>query len=242
MNPLQKLAAAATAVAMIAATPMLIAQERKPEPGKPAEQAEPYRPGRGPGPGYGMGPGMMGHEQWHHRMMGGPGPYGAGPRPGCEAGPGMWSGHHPHGHGGWRGTGPGMMGGYGMGMMGPGMMGPGMMGPGGMGRMHRIWSLDLTDEQADRIDGIHDELHRKHRGLMAQMWEARDRLRELSEADDRDPAAIGKAYAQVSDLQRQMIESRVQAEKQMEAVLTKEQREQLMREVRRDRRQYQYGR
>ncbi len=241
MNPRHKLAAVAAAVALIAATPMLVAQEKKTEPARPAEQAEPYRPGRGPGPGYGMGPGMMGHEQWHHRMMGGPEPHGAGPRPGCDAGPGMWSGHRP-GHGAWHGMDPRMMGGYGMGMMGPGMMGPGMMGPGGMGRMHQIWSLDLSDEQADRIDGIHDELHRKHRGLMSQMWEARDRLRELSGADDRDPAAIGKAYAQVSDLQRQMIESRVQAEKQMEDVLTQAQREQLKREVRRDRRHYRYGR
>jgi Spy/CpxP family protein refolding chaperone len=243
MNHRKKLVAAATAVALVAAAPMLIAQEKKAEPGRPAEQAETYRPGRDPGPGYGMGPGMMSHEQWHERRMAGPGP-------GCDMGPGMARGH-PHGADPWQGMGPGNMGRYGghhmgagmMGGSGMAMMGPGMMpGPGGMGRMHQILSLDLSDEQADRIDGIHDDLHRKHRGLMIQMWEARDRLRELAEADDRDPAAIGKAYAQVSDLQRQMIESRVQAEKQMEGVLTQAQREQLKREVRRDRRHSRYGR
>ena len=254
MNHRTKLVAAATAITLIAAAPLLIAQEKKAEPSRPAEQAEPYRPGRGPGPGYGMGPGMMSHEQWHERMMGGSGPHGPGPGPGCDMGPDTRSGHH-QGHGPWPGMGPGamggyggyhmgpgMMGGYGMGMMDPGMMmGPGMMGPGGMGRMGAIWSLDLSDEQANRIDKIHDELHRKHRGLMTQMWEARDRLRDLYEADDRDPAAIGKAYAQVSDLQRQMLESHVQGEKQMEGVLTQEQRESLHREYRRSKRFRRYG-
>jgi Spy/CpxP family protein refolding chaperone len=106
-----------------------------------------------------------------------------------------------------------------------------MMG-GGMGRMAAIWSLDLTDEQDSRIDKIHDDVHHRHRALMPQLWEAQDRLRNLYDADDRDAAAIGKAYTQVSDVQRQMLESRVQAEKQMEAVLTPEQRAQLHREVR----------
>jgi Spy/CpxP family protein refolding chaperone len=95
--------------------------------------------------------------------------------------------------------------------------------------MHLIWSLDLTDEQARRIERIHEELHRKQRGLLPQLWEAQDRLRDASAADERDPAAIGKAYAQVADVQRQMIESHVQAEQQMEAVLTPEQREQVKR-------------
>jgi len=244
MKHRNKLVAAATAITLIAAAPMLIAQEKKAAPAESAEQAEPYRPGRGPGPGYGMGPGMMGDARSHHPMMGGgPGPVGPGRGPGCDMGPGMMSGYG-HGHGPRYGMGPGMMEGGGGYPMGPGMMGGpgmGMMGPGMMGRMGAIWSLDLSDEQADRIDKIHDELHRKHRGLMTQMWEARDRLRDLYEADDRDPVAIGKAYAQVSDLQRQMLESHVQGEKQMEDVLTKEQRESLNREYRRSKRFHRYG-
>lgn len=206
---------AATAAAFVGTAPPLLAQETKPPAAKP-EPAQPYRPGGS----YGAGPGMMGGY-----------------------GPGYGMGPHMMGDYGRGGMGPGMMGGrgYGPGMMGPGMSGPGMM-MGGMGRMDAIWSLDLTDEQSGRIDKIHDELHRKHRGLMTQMWDAQDRLRDAYNAENRDPAAIGKAYAQVSELQRQMFESHVQAEKQMEEVLTKEQREQLRREYRRSERFNRYGR
>ena len=256
MNGAHKLAAAAAAVALIAAAPTLVAQEKKTEPAPRSERAEPYHPGHGPG--YGMGPGMMGPG--HHGMMEQARPYGPGPGPYCGTHPGMREGC-PEAYGPWHGMGPGAMGGYGSHPhMGPGMMGgygshphmgPGMMGgygshphmgsgtmggygmgmtgPGAMGRMHLIWSLDLTDEQARRIERIHDELHRKQRGLMPQLWEAQDRLRDASAADERDPAAIGKAYAQVADVQRQMIESHVQSEQQMEAVLTPEQREQVKR-------------
>ena len=170
--------------------------------------------GQGNGPGYGMGPGMMGDR----------GGYGMG-----MMGPGMMGGY---------GMGHGMMGGADMGMMGQSMM----MGPGGMGRMGAIWSLDLTEEQASRVDKIRDDLFRKHRGVMSQMWEAQDKMRDQYGADNRDAAAIGKAYAQISDLQRQMLEAQVQAEKQMEEVLTKEQREQLRREFRRSERFNRYGR
>lgn len=228
MNRAHKLAAAAAAVALIAAAPTLVAQEKKTEPAPRSERAEPYHPGHGPG--YGMGPGMMGPG--HHGMMEQARPYGPGPGPHCGTHPGMREGC-PEAYGPWHGMGPAAMGGYGgHPHMGPGMMGGygmGMTGPGAMGRMHLIWSLDLTDEQARRIERIHDELHRKQRGLMPQLWEAQDRLRDASAADERDPAAIGKAYAQVADVQRQMIESHVQSEQQMEAVLTPEQREQVKR-------------
>lgn len=232
MNTRRKLIAAATAIALLGATPPLMAQDTKPEAAKPAPQAQPYRPGSGYGPGP-MG-GLMGSPGYGHGYRMGPGIMGD-PRSGM--GPGMMG----YGHG--SGMGPGMMGGHGVGpsVMGPGMMGPGMMG-GGMGRMGAVWSLDLTDEQANRLERIHDELHRQHRGLMPKMWEAQDRLRELYNAENRDPPAIGKAYAQASDLQRQMLESHVQAEKQMEEVLTREQREQLRRDYRRSERFNRYGR
>ncbi len=226
---------AAVAAALVGTTPMLLAQETKPEAAGSAAPAKPYRPGGTEGPGHGMG-GMMGGPAYGHSYGMGPGRMG---EHGDGMGPGMRGGY---GHG-W-GMDPGMMGGRGCGpgMMGPGMMGPGMMmGPVGMSRMRAIWSLDLTEEQASRIDKIHDDLHRKHHGLMSQMWDAQERLRDLYNADARDPAAIGKAYAQVSDVQRQMLESQVQAERQMEDVLSPEQREQLHREVRRSQRYRRYG-
>jgi Spy/CpxP family protein refolding chaperone len=174
--------------------------------------------GRG---GQGYGPGMMGGG-YGPGMMGGYGP-------GYGMGPGMMGG----GYGAGYGMGPGTMGGYGMGYgMGPGMMGGYGMGM-GFGRMGGLWGLDLKDEQVDKIDKIREELYSKQRGLMQQMWEQQDKLRELYYADKPDRAAIDKAYAKLGELQRQAFDAHLDAEKKMEDVLTKEQRDQLRRGFRR---------
>jgi len=158
-----------------------------------------FAQGYGYGPGYGMGPGMMGG-------------YG----PGYGMGPGMMGGWGGHGPG--YGMGHGMMGGY-----GPGYgMGPGMMwgyGPG--------YGLNLSDEQRSKIDKIQEDTGRKQWDLMAKMQEERGRLNELVYSDKRDDAAIGKSYERVSKLRRQMFDNSLAARKQIDGVLTKEQREQL---------------
>ena len=63
MNNRNKLVVAATAITLIAAAPLLIAQEKKTEPAKPTQQAQPYRPGGG------IGPGMMGDDDAGRGMM-----------------------------------------------------------------------------------------------------------------------------------------------------------------------------
>lgn len=131
------------------------------------------------------------------------------------------------------GYGPGMMGGYGPGMMhgyGRGMMGrygPSMMGGYGHGMMMGYWSLNLNKEQRAKANQISDDMRKKHWELMGKMQEQSSSLRNLYEADKWEAREIGKAYQKVFDLKRQMIESSVEAHNQMEAVLTKEQREQL---------------
>ncbi|MGE5241359.1 MAG: Spy/CpxP family protein refolding chaperone [Bacteroidota bacterium] len=148
---------------------------------------------------------------------GGYGPYGMGP--------GMMGGY-----GGGYGMGPGMMGGYGGGYgMGPGMMGgyggygmgPGMMGYGALN------GLDLSDEQRSKIDKIFDAERKQHWGIMGQMLEEQNKLRDLYNADQPDPKKVGAAYGQIAKLRQQMLETHVQASNQMQQVLTKEQREQL---------------
>ena len=148
---------------------------------------------------------------------GGYGPYGMGP--------GMMGGY-----GGGYGMGPGMMGGYGGGYgMGPGMMGgyggygmgPGMMGYGALN------GLDLSDEQRSKIDKIFDAERKQHWGIMGQMLEAQNKLRDLYNADQPDPKKVGAAYGQIAKLRQQMLETHVQASNQVQQVLTKEQREQL---------------
>ncbi|HQS58756.1 MAG: hypothetical protein B7Y56_10750 [Gallionellales bacterium 35-53-114] len=148
---------------------------------------------------------------------------------------------------GGQGYGPGMMGGgygpgYGMnqgGGYGPGMMGGGMgggygMGMGGMGGgwgvgMGPMYMLDLTDAQTAQMEKIQTEMQKKHRTLMRQMWEEQEKLGDMYGSDQRDPAMMGKTYSKMSDYQRQMLEIHTEAENKMNALLTKEQKEQLRR-------------
>lgn len=128
------------------------------------------------------------------------------------------------------GMGPGMSG-YGPGMMGGGMgygMGPGMMAgwAGGMGPMA---ALDLSDTQTTQLEKIQTESMKKQRSLMRQMWEAQEKLGDLFDAENRDPAVIGKAYGKLADVQRQALEARIEAGNKAAAVLTKEQKAQMRR-------------
>jgi len=216
-----------------AAMPMQIAQAGTPQ----APQ------GMGPGmmgQGQGMGPGMMG-QGYGPGMMGqgmGPGMMGQGYGPGMMGqgyGPGMMG----------QGMGPGMMGqGYGPGMMGqgmgPGMMGYGMMGqgmgPGMMGGMmgpgmmvgaNPYAALDLSTEQRAKISAIQEGLWRKQWDLMGKMHEERYHMHQLMSGAVTDDAGARKAYQTMADAHKQMFDAMLAARKQIDAVLTKEQRDKL---------------
>ena len=133
------------------------------------------------------------------------------------------------------GMGMGMMGGMGPGMgmmddMGPGMgggMGSGMgMGMMGMGPMAM---LDLSDAQTAQLQKIQAETMKAQRPLMRRIWDEKKQLWNLRKAEKPDPAAIGKAYGRLADLQRQALEAHIDAENKMAAVLTKEQQAQMRR-------------
>jgi len=189
-----------------AAMPMQIAQAGTPQ----APQ------GMGPGmmgQGQGMGPGMMGQGY-------GPGMMGQGYGPGMMGqgyGPGMMG----------QGMGPGMMG-YGMmGQgMGPGMMG-GMMGPGMMYGANPYAALDLSAEQRAKISAIQEQLWRKRWDLMGKMHEERYHMQQLMSGVVTDDAAARKAYQSMADAHKQMFDAMLAAHKQIDAVLTKEQRDKL---------------
>lgn len=124
------------------------------------------------------------------------------------------------------GMGPGMMGGYGM---GPGMMRGYGMGPGAMGGYGLGAALDLTAEQRGQIAKVWDELRQKHWELMRKMQSEQLKMRELFAAGDSDDAALSKAFRQMSELRQEMFDQMLSARKQVDAVLTKEQRELLNR-------------
>ena len=144
------------------------------------------------------------------------------------------------------GHGPGMMGPYGQseGSYGPGMMygygmGPGMMGsyggygmgPGMMGGYGSSFggALDLSDDQREKITKIQEGLSTKHWELMGKMQEQQYKLRDLIASGKADDATIGKAYKHMEELRQQMWTTATDARTQMDALLTKPQREQLQR-------------
>jgi len=153
-------------------------------------------------------------------------PYRADEPPGANVprgyGPGMM-GNYGAGRGGY---GPGMMDGYGRGSgwgMGS-MMGIPGHGPMGMGPYH---ALNLSEQQRSKISQIQDETRRKNWDVMGKLLDEQARLRELFAAEKRDPSAIGKQTMKMAELRRQLVEASVDAHNRMEALLTKEQKEQL---------------
>ena len=126
--------------------------------------------------------------------------------PGYGPGPGFGPGQGPG-----QGYGPGMMGGYGRGY-GPG---PGAAISG------------LTDEQRDKIAVIREQNRSKNWGTMGQVQAEQFKLRQMYSAEKLDSAGILKQQEKVDELRRQMLKSRLEARKEIEAVLTPEQRKQM---------------
>jgi Spy/CpxP family protein refolding chaperone len=122
------------------------------------------------------------------------------------------------------GYGHGMMGGYG-GMMGGYGHGMGMMmeSP----RMHWVMSLNLTDDQRAKINKLSDELRHDNWATMGKIQDEADKLRDLYEADKRDPKAIDREYQKIFDMKRQMIMAMLVTQNKVEDLLTPEQLSQL---------------
>lgn len=192
------------------------------------------------GPGYGMGPGMMGG--YGQGPGGGYGPGGGGYGPGYGMGPGMMGGYGPGAGGGYGpgyGMGPGMMGGGMMGGMmggygpggggyGPGYgMGPGMMGE-GMG-YGMLYALNLSTEQWNKVNAIHEDLAKKQWDLAGKTREEAYKLRNLMTAEKRDRPAIINQYKKLQDLRTQSFQARLEARDKFDGVLSNEQKGQLRR-------------
>jgi Spy/CpxP family protein refolding chaperone len=114
--------------------------------------------------------------------------------------------------------------GYGM---GPGMMGGSDygMGPGMMGGYGTRSDLNLTAEQRSKIAKIQNDVRRKHWDLMGKMQDEQSQMNEQYSSDQRDDATLSKSYRRMSDLRHQMFDLSLSAQTQIDAVLTKEQRE-----------------
>ncbi len=189
-------------VATLAATGVVIAAEPNGSMMGDRDMSTYMQPGQMGYGGYGMGPGGMG-------MMGG----------------GMMDMMMGGGPGGGMGMGMMGMGGPGMGMMGGGMMGGMGMGPGG--GMGPVWMLDLTDEQRGKIEKIYDDVRRKNWDTYGKIMDEQSRLRDLYAGETVDAKKAGAVYGNIVKLQQQAFETGVEAHNRVQAVLTKEQKEQL---------------
>jgi len=133
------------------------------------------------------------------------------------------------------GMGPGMMGGYGSGGygMGPGMMGgPGGygMGPGMMGGYanEAYAGLDLSAEQRKKIADIQRETAKAQWQLTGTMHQQGHHMYGMF-GPGIDEADARKAFKTMTETQKAMFETQLEARKKVDAVLTKEQFDQLRR-------------
>jgi Spy/CpxP family protein refolding chaperone len=130
-----------------------------------------------------------------------------------------------YGPGGGYGYGPGMRGygpGPGMMMGGPGY-GRGAMGGYGGGPL----ALDLSDDQREKVLALQEEHRRKNWDTMGKMRSEMFKLRGMAWSDKVDANAYTDQQKKVDELRREMIKSRLENRKQMEALLTPEQKKQL---------------
>lgn len=130
------------------------------------------------------------------------------------------------------GGGPGMMGDYGM---APGMMGgyggaygmgPGMMG--GYGN-EAYAGLKLSAEQQRKITEIQRETSKAIWQLMGTMHEQGHHMRGMFGPGAFDEGVARKAFQAMQEAHKAMFDLRLEARKKIDAVLTKEQRDQLRR-------------
>ena len=133
------------------------------------------------------------------------------------------------------GMGPGLMGGYGSGGYG---MGPGMMGGSGgygmgPGMMHGVANeayagLDLSPEQRRKIADIQREAAKAQWQLMGTMHQQGYHMYGMF-GPGIDEADARKSFQTMAETQKAMFEMQLETRKKIDAVLTKEQREQLRR-------------
>ncbi len=161
-------------------------------------------PANMPGQAQGMGPGMM---YGYGPMMG----YGmAGPMTGYGMGVGMMHG--------------GPMAG-GMGMMPCPMMGGLQGGPGS--------GLQLDEDQQQKLNRIREKLWQQQQEHMQKMWQHHNEMQQLWQNGSPDTDKVLDAHSKMQKDQLEMLEQRLKLQKEMEEVLTDEQRQQMWQMQRR---------
>ncbi len=109
---------------------------------------------------------------------------------------------------------------------------------GGYGGMKNVLEqLDLTPEQSQKIDAIHEQFHSDNETLFQEMRTNHQELRSLL-ASDASPETLRQQHQKIQDLRQQLGTNRFETMLQVREVLTPEQRTQMaeLMEQRRGRR------
>jgi Spy/CpxP family protein refolding chaperone len=88
-------------------------------------------------------------------------------------------------------------------------------------------TLNMTEEQRGKVTEIQRGLQRIQWGLMASLRELRWKHQDALNARELDPEAARKRFEAMVAIRREMFEAGLDARLRIEAVLTKEQREEL---------------
>jgi Spy/CpxP family protein refolding chaperone len=88
-------------------------------------------------------------------------------------------------------------------------------------------ALNLTDEQQDKLFALQEANRKKNWDTMSSMRSEMFKLRRMYNAESVDSKGVLEQQKKVEDLRGQMLASRLDMRKQMESVLTPEQRKQL---------------
>ena len=132
----------------------------------------------------------------------------------------------PQGAHGPYGMSSGMMGGFNMDLNMMSGYGSGYnMGSGMMGSFVARSDLNLTAEQRSKIGKIQEDVRHMHWDLMGKIQDEQVQMTEQFNSDKPDDAALSKSYRKVSELRHQMFDLSLSARSQIDAVLTKDQRE-----------------
>jgi DNA-binding MarR family transcriptional regulator len=161
----------------------------------------------------GMGGGMMGGYGGGSGMMGGAGG-------GYSGGPGMMGG---------AGGGSGPMGDRVPGGPGYGQRYDQSPGPAPAYRDRDYDQLRLSDQQRAKIDAIREQSARKRSSLEATLRSDRARLDEFYASGNADDASARRIYQSLSETGRKLFDESLDTRKRIDAVLTQEQRDQLVR-------------
>ena len=97
----------------------------------------------------------------------------------------------------------------------------------GMNMMRMMGITNLTDEQQNSINQLHDSMRKSHWELMGLAMDERVNLRDAMAADRPDPKNVGGIYGRLFDLKRKMIESQIETHNGVLDLLTEEQAEQM---------------